>query len=360
MAKKENTTATADNHPETDLMNLEIFRENWDKMDIPKGFEFLPSDNISKGSFVLEPLYKGYGQTIGNSLRRVLLSSLVGTAVTAVKIEGVEHEFQAINGVREDVLQIILNLKGLKLKPLVNGPYEASIKVKGPKTVTGADIITKEKLEIINPDHLICHIDQEVELEMTLFIRVARGYRTSEENFREDLPVGTIYLDSNHSPILAVDYQIESTRVRQKTDYERLIFNISTNGTISPRDTLAYAAKILTNYYSIFINFEDRLPEPEKKIAPQVNTSPHLKKNISELELSIRSINCLQNAKIETISQLVQKTEAEMLKTKNFGKKSMQEIKNILASMGLTLGMTISEIDLSNSQESENSQKDAT
>ncbi|MBL0690822.1 MAG: DNA-directed RNA polymerase subunit alpha [SAR324 cluster bacterium] len=324
------------------LMNLDIFKDNWEKMDIPETVSCKDTEN--KGLFVLEPLYKGYGQTIGHSLRRILMSSLVGAAVTAVKIEGVSHEFQTIKYVREDVLQIILNLKDLYIKPLTKGSFDVNIKVKGPKTVTAGDIITDQKVEIINPDHVICHIEHDIDFEMTLFIKIARGYNTAEENFREDLPVGAIYLDSNHSPIVMADYMIENTRVRQKTDYEKLTFNLTTNGCVTPKEALGYACKIITDYYKAFINFDNFLPAPEDKEEspqPAITSNPHLIKNINELELSIRSINCLQNAKIETIAQLVRKTETEMLKTKNFGRKSLQEIKNILASMGLTLGMAL-------------------
>lgn len=343
MDKSKQKDDNKEKNSEFSLLNLEIFRDNWEQMDIPSKalFENNGKNQFSE-SFILEPLYKGYGQTIGSSLRRVLMSSLVGAAVTAVKIEGVEHEFQTIKSVREDVLQIILNLKELYLKPLAKEPLEAKIKVKGPKVLTGADIITNNKLEVMNPEHVICHIEQAIELEMTLFIKINRGYNNSEDNFSEDFPLGTICLDSNHSPVLTANYTIDNTRVRQKTDYEKLTFNLTTNGCVSPRDALGYACKILRDYYKAFINFEHILPKKEvTKEKPLTETNPNLSKNINELELSIRSINCLQNAKIETIAQLVQKTENEMLKTKNFGRKSLQEIKNILASMGLTLGMSL-------------------
>ncbi len=328
----------------SDLDILEIFSDNWQKMDIPDHVNFTNFDSDkSKARFVLEPLYKGYGMTIGNSLRRVLMSSLIGAAVYAVKIEGVTNEYQPIKNVREDVLQIILNLKELRIKPFVKGPFEAQIKVQGPRVVKASDIETGAKFEVGNPDLIICHVEQDVELDIKLFIKFNRGYVSSEENFQHDLPIGTIYLDSNHSPIKKIQYNVENTRVRQKTDYERLLFDIETNGSITPKDAVAYGCKILRDYFEAFITFESsNLKSAVTKETDVYEPNPHFEKSINELELSIRSINCLQNAKIETIGQLVQKTEAEMLKTKNFGKKSLQEIKNILAGMGLGLGMNLS------------------
>lgn len=336
-------TANTIEEKDSEVAKLEIYHENWDNMDIPNNVIFEENKNFSHtGRFILEPLYKGYGQTIGNSLRRVLLSSLIGAAVSAVKIEGVEHEYQSIKSIREDVLQIILNLKELCIKPIAKGPYEAKISVKGPKIVTAKDIETGSKFEIINPEQIICHIEQNITFEITLFIKIARGYVSSEENFQQDLPISTIFLDSNHSPVMGAKFAVENTRVRQKTDYEKLIFDLETNGAISPKDAVGYACKILKDYFTSFITFDVNLIKPKQlKINKESDLNPHLLKSINELELSIRSINCLQNAKIETIGQLVKKTEAEMLKTKNFGKKSLLEIKNILASMGLTLGMNI-------------------
>ena len=340
--------ASPDKEKELALMNLEIFRDNWEKMDIPKSvFYEEVLDTPFTGKYILEPLYKGVGQTLGNSLRRILVSSLVGAAVTAVKIEGVTHEYQAIKSIREDALHIILNLKGLHIKPLVSGPFEGKIQLKGPRVVRASDIDFGGKAIAQNPDLVICNIEQEIDFQATFYVDVARGYVSAEENFSNNLPIGTIFLDSNHSPILRVKYEVENTRVRQKTDYERLIFELQTNGSITPQEAVWYACKILKEYYQAFILFE--VDAPKEMVQEEIKTpqpaNPHLYRNINELELSIRSINCLQNARIETIGQLVQKTETEMLKTKNFGKKSLQEIKNVLASMGLTLGMTLPNFD---------------
>ena len=297
------------------------------------------------GKFTFEPLHKGFGITVGHAMRRVLLSSLRGSAVYGVKIEGVSHEFETIKGIREDVLQIILNLKGLEIRQFEEEEIVLELVVAGPKTVTGADISTFGKAEIMNPEYVICELDQEATLEMNLFVRLSNGFISAEENSSNDLPIGTIFLDSKHSPVKKVQYEISNTRVGQKTDYESLSMQLWTNGGVKPDDAMGYAAKILKEYFSPFINFDEDAIKPieEEEIEGEEKTyeNPHLYRSVNELELSVRSINCLQNAKIETIGDLVQKTEAEMLKTKNFGRKSLQEIKTVLASMGLTLGMKL-------------------
>ncbi len=326
-----------------------ILQKNWEGLEIPKTLKVnQESFSESYGKFNLEPLHKGFGVTVGNSMRRVLLSSLRGCAVYGVKIEGVSHEFETVKGIREDVLQIILNLKGLEIRQFDEGDIALELIAAGPKIVTGADISTFGKVEIMNPDCVICHMDQEATMEMSLYIRIARGFISSEENDDKDLPVGTIFLDSNHSPIKRVLYEVTNTRVGQKTDYEELIFQIWTNGGVRPDDAMAYAAKILKEYCKPFINFDEDAVRPiEERVEEEekVYENPHLYRSVNELELSVRSINCLQNAKIDTIGDLVQKTEAEMLKTKNFGRKSLQEIKTVLASMGLTLGMKLDHFD---------------
>lgn len=303
----------------------------------------------SYGKFIFEPLHKGFGITIGHSMRRVLLSSLRGSAVYGVKIEGVSHEFETIKGIREDVLEIILNLKGLEIRQFEEETLALELVAAGPKTVTGADISTFGKVEIMNPDHVICSLDQDATIEMNLFVKMNRGFVSAEENSDSDLPLGTIFLDSNHSPVKRVQYEITNTRVGQQTDYERLVFQLWTNGGVRPDDAMGYAAKILKEYLNPFINFDEDTIKPaeEEEIEGEekVYENPHLYRSVNELELSVRSINCLQNAKIETIGDLVQKTEAEMLKTKNFGRKSLQEIKTVLASMGLTLGMKLENFD---------------
>ena len=301
------------------------------------------------GKFIFEPLHKGFGITVGHAMRRVLLSSLRGSAVFGVKIEGVSHEFETIKGIREDVLEIILNLKGLEIRQFEEDEIALELVAAGPKTVTGADISTFGKVEIMNPDHVICTLDPDATLEMNLFVKLNRGFVSAEENSDNDLPIGTIFLDSNHSPVKRVQYDITNTRVGQQTDYERLEFRLWTTGGVKPDDAMGYAAKILKEYLNPFINFDEDsikpIEETETEGEEKVYENPHLYRSVNELELSVRSINCLQNAKIETIGDLVQKTEAEMLKTKNFGRKSLQEIKTVLASMGLTLGMKLENFD---------------
>ncbi|MBU2512456.1 DNA-directed RNA polymerase subunit alpha [bacterium] len=301
------------------------------------------------GKFIFEPLHKGFGITIGHAMRRVLLSSLRGSGIYGVKIEGVSHEFETIKGIREDVLEIILNLKGLEIRQFDEEELVLELVAAGPKAVTGADISTFGKVEIMNPDHVICTLDQDATLEMNLFVRMNRGFVSAEENSDNDLPIGTIFLDSNHSPVKRVQYEITNTRVGQQTDYERLVFQLWTNGGVRPDDAMGYASKILKEYLTPFINFDEDAIRPIEEVEyegdEKVYENPHLYRSVNELELSVRSINCLQNAKIETIGDLVQKTEAEMLKTKNFGRKSLQEIKTVLASMGLTLGMKLENFD---------------
>jgi DNA-directed RNA polymerase subunit alpha len=324
-----------------------MYTRNWETLQRPKRIE-AEQDSYSDtyGKFIIEPLEKGFGITIGHALRRVLLSSLQGCAVIAVKIEGVSHEFESISGIQEDVVQIILNLKGLQFKQLEEGVLELELVGAGPAKLTGADIVTGGKVEILNPDHVIATLDEGAELEMRIYVAQNRGYVTSEENQAAGLPTDVIYLDSVHTPIKRINYEVQHARVGQKTDYDKLIFEIWTNGALNPADALGYAAKIMKEYMSIFINFDD--DEEFDEVPVQLEQSAineNLYRPVSELELSVRSINCLQNAKIETIGELVQKTEAEMLKTKNFGRKSLNEIKHILASMGLSLGMKLENFD---------------
>jgi DNA-directed RNA polymerase subunit alpha len=334
--------------------NYNILQRNWEGLEIPKELQVgRESFRENYGKFGLEPLHKGFGVTIGNAMRRVLLSSLRGCAVYGIKIEGVSHEFETIKGIREDVLQIVLNLKGLELRQFEEDELALELIAVGPKTLTGADISTFGKVEVMNPDHVICTLDQDATIEMTLFVRLNRGFVSAEENDDKSLPVGTIFLDSNHSPIKRVQYDITNTRVGQKTDFEKLTVQLWTNGGVRPDDAMGYAAKILKEHFNPFINFNEDLVKPiseEFEEEEKTYENPHLYRSVNELELSVRSINCLQNAKIDTIGDLVQKTEAEMLKTKNFGRKSLQEIKTVLASMGLTLGMKLENFE-SNARE---------
>lgn len=328
------------------MENSEVkFQRNWEGLNIPKTLQVEHNeDKADHGTFVLEPLHKGFGITIGNSLRRVLLSSLRGSAIYGVKIEGVSHEFETIKGIQEDVLQIILNLKELEIRQEVDEDISIELIAEGSKVVTGSDISTFGKATIMNPDKILCHLDQNSTLEMTLFIKHNLGFVSAEENYDSDLPVGTIFLDSYHSPIKKVHYEVTNTRVGHKTDYDKLTFQLWTNGGVLPDDAISYASKILKEYLNPFINFDEDSIEPiveEEDNEEKPFDNPHLHRSVNELELSVRSINCLQNAQIGTIGDLVQKSEAEMLKTKNFGRKSLQEIKAVLASMGLTLGMKL-------------------
>ena len=328
-----------------------MYTRNWEALQRPKRAEVDSATySSSYGKFVIEPLEKGFGITIGHALRRVLLSSLQGCAPIAVKITGVSHEFEAISGVQEDVVQIILNLKALQLKQQEEGVHELELVGVGPAKLTARDIVTGGRVEVMNPDQVIATLDEGGQLEMRMFVTTNHGYVTAEENQSEDLPADVIYLDSVHTPIKRINYEVQNARVGQKTDYDRLIFEIWTNGAMEPADGLAYAAKILKEYLAIFINFDEVEHSEERPVEldSAAYANDNLYRPVSELELSVRSINCLQNAKIETIGELVQKTEAEMLKTKNFGRKSLTEIKQILAGMGLSLGMKLEGFDPKN------------
>ena len=327
-----------------------MYTRNWDALQRPKRIDY-DSDTASPtyGRFTIEPLEKGFGVTIGHALRRVLLSSLQGCAVIAVKIEGVSHEFEGISGVHEDALQICLNLKQLQLNQLVEGVHELELVGEGVSQLKGGDIVTGGKVEVLNPDLVIATLDEGATLEMKLYVAINKGYVTAEENQAHDLPSDVIYLDSVHTPIKRINYEVQNARVGQRTDYDKLVFEIWTNGAVGPRDALGYAAKIMKEYLHPFINFDESAGSEEPSHASKtMDLNENLYKPVSELELSVRSINCLQSAKIETIGELVQKTEAEMLKTKNFGRKSLNEIKLILQSMGLSLGMKLDGFDSKN------------
>ncbi len=322
-----------------------VIRRNWEGLEVPETLRVdLESFNEHYGKFILEPLHKGFGITIGHSIRRTLLSSLCGSAVYGVKIEGVSHEFETIKGIREDVTQIVLNLKELEIEQFEDEAIALELIAAGPKVLTAEDISTFGKVNIRNPEHVICILDQDATIEITLFIKMNRGFVSAEENYDGELPIGTIFLDSNHSPVKRVKYEVNNTRVGQKTDFDKLIFQLWTNGGVKPEDAMAYAAKIIKEYLTVFVNFDEEAIKPVEEVIEEEEKpyeNPHLCRSVNELELSVRSINCLQNARIETIGDLVQKTETEMLKTKNFGRKSLQEIKMVLASMGLTLGMKL-------------------
>jgi DNA-directed RNA polymerase subunit alpha len=294
------------------------------------------------GKFFAEPFERGFGTTIGNSLRRILLSSIAGAAVTSVKIEGVLHEFSTIPGVKEDVTDIILNVKNLRFKLYTDRPKTVRLKKKGPGEARAKDIIHDADVEVLNPDLHIATLDKEANLDMELVIRVGSGYVPADRNKDEGMPIGVIPVDSIFSPIKKVNFTVENARVGRITDYDKLIMEIWTDGGVKPDDALAYAAKILKDHLAIFINFDESIePVHEPVDDKKADFNKNLLRSVHELELSVRAANCLKNANIKTIGDLVQKTESEMLRTKNFGRKSLNEIKEILAGMGLSLGMKV-------------------
>ncbi len=295
------------------------------------------------GRFYAQPFERGFGTTIGNGLRRVLLSSIEGAAVTAVKIEGVLHEFQSIPGVVEDATDIILNLKQIPFKLSGDGPKAIYLKAEQPGVITSGMIEADGDVEVLDKNVYIATVSEGGKLDMEMRLKRGRGYVSADKNFDEDLGLGFIPIDSVHSPVRKVNYTVEAARLGQITDYDKLDIEIWTNGAIAPADALGLAAKLLKDHMTIFINFEEELEaESSRDEKPQIRNE-NLNRSVEELELSVRSYNCLKNANIQSIGELVQKTEAEMLKTKNFGRKSLNEIKEILASMGLSLGMKIDE-----------------
>jgi len=320
---------------------------------VKKGFQ-LPQKIIFEeetltdfyGKLVAEPLERGYGTTIGNSLRRVLLSSIEGAAVTGIRMPGVLHEFSAIKSVKEDVVDIVLNVKKLRFRVYSEGTRTVSIKVKGPKVVTAADIESDANVEVLNDDCYIATVDNNATFEMELYVRKGKGYVPAELNKEEDLPIDVIAVDSIYSPVKKVNFWVEKARVGRSTDYDRLVMELWTDSGITPEKAVSDAASILMDHLDLFIFIEEEdITEESPRTASVIDlttiSNENLLKSIDELELSVRSYNCLKNANIKTISDLVQRTEHEMLKTKNFGRKSLNEIKNILNSMGLSFGMRI-------------------
>ncbi len=315
---------------------------NWRELIRPSRLEVDEKTHTDYyGKFSCEPLERGFGHTIGNALRRILISSLQGAAITNVRIEGVLHEFSTIPGVLEDVSDIILNLKGVRLRYLGHEPTTMTISAQGECVVTAGDIQAPPDVEILNPEHHIATLGPEGRLEAELTVKTGKGYVTADRNKRPDDPIGVIALDAAFSPITKVNYVVTQARVGQITDYDKLTLEVHTNGAVKPEDAVAFAAKILKEQLTIFINFPEE-PEPveeEKEEEPELNEN--LFRTVDELELSVRSANCLKNADIKYIGELVQRTEAEMLKTKNFGRKSLNEIKEMLAEMNLSLGMKL-------------------
>lgn len=324
----------------------EAVYSNWRSLIRPRRVERDAKSHQSYGKFVIRPLERGFGTTIGNSLRRILLSSLQGAAVTAIKIEGVDHEFSFIPGIVEDVTDIILNVKGILIRTSSMTAVKGHIRKEGRAgdtvVVRAGEMTFDSDCEVLNPDHPIATLTEAGVFEAELTIKVGKGYVPASQNKDEDAPLGTIAVDAIFSPIKRVRYIVTNARVGQRTDYDRLTMEVWTDGSVFPEDAVAYAAKILKEQLQIFINFvEEEEPEPEGTVEEEQEFNENLFKRVDELELSVRSQNCLQNAGIEYIYQLVERTEAEMLKTKNFGRKSLNEIKEILADLGLSLGMKL-------------------
>jgi DNA-directed RNA polymerase subunit alpha len=293
------------------------------------------------GKFYAEPFERGFGQTIGNSLRRILLSSLMGASIVAVRIKGILHEFSTIPGVTEDVTDIILNLKEVRLRLSDGEQQTLKIEAKGPGVIQAKDIIAPPSVEILNPEQKIATLSREAKLDAEMVTKLGRGYVPAERNKEEGAPVDTIFIDAVFSPIHKVNFTVSNARVGQRTDYDRLVFEVHTDGSIRPEDAMAYAAKILQDQVGIFVNFQEEPRQEKREDGPTIPLNDNLFRSVDELEFSVRSQNCLQNADIKYIGELVQKTEQEMLKTKNFGHKSLNEIKEILREMGLELGMKI-------------------
>jgi len=325
------------------MSSNELMYMNWRELIKPKGIEITDS-MASYAKFVCEPLERGFGITIGNALRRILLSSLHGAAVVSVKADNVMHEFTAIPGVLEDMSEIVLNLKEVRLRMSDPGPRVLRIEASGECEVKARDIISDGGVEILNPEHHIATLSKDAKLDMTMTAKAGKGYVPADMNKGENDPIGTIPIDAVFSPIKRVNYVVGNARVGQRTDYDKLTLEVWTDGSVVPEDAVAYAAKILKEQMNIFINFDEEAEpelEPEREQEEEKPLNENLYRSVDELELSVRSANCLKNANIQYIGGLVQKTEVEMLKTKNFGRKSLNEIKEVLAEMGLTLGMKL-------------------
>ncbi|MAU97745.1 MAG: DNA-directed RNA polymerase subunit alpha [Fulvimarina sp.] len=325
-----------------------MISSNWQELTKPNQIVFKNEGARNRATLVAEPLERGFGLTLGNALRRVLLSSLRGASVTAVQIDGVLHEFSSIPGVREDVTDIVLNVKEINISMQGEGPKRMVVRKSGPGVVTAGDIQTVGDIEVLNPEHEICTLDEGAEIRMEFTVNTGKGYVPADQNRAEDAPIGLIPVDSLFSPVKKVSYKVENTREGQDLNKDKLTMTIETDGSISGEDAVAYAARILQDQLSVFVNFE----EPQRDVRPgapgvaddqiaELAFNPALLKKVDELELSVRSANCLKNDNIVYIGDLIQKTEAEMLRTPNFGRKSLNEIKEVLASMGLHLGMEV-------------------
>ena len=323
------------------MENLEANNKNWKSLIKPSKLEVQLSDDKSYAKIIAEPLEKGYGLTLGNSLRRILLSSIRGTAVTAIQIDGVLHEFTSIKGIREDVTDIVLNIKSLALKSSSEGTKKLILDAKGPGEIKASDITPLPDIEILNPELVICNLDEKTNFHMEMNVNSGKGYVPSVMNKPEDPPLGLIPIDSLFSPVKKVSYSISTAREGKALDYDKLTMEVETNGSISAEDAVAYSARIFQDQLGMFVNFE----EPKEVIVRDQPAEPEFNKNllrkVDELELSVRSMNCLKNDNIVYIGDLVQKSEGEMLRTPNFGRKSLNEIKEVLTGMSLYLGMEI-------------------
>ncbi len=323
-------------------MRAYVIQKNWQDLIKPQKLDVQPGRRPDReATIVVEPLERGFGITLGNAIRRVLLSSLQGAAITAIQIDGVLHEFSTIAGVREDVTDIVLNLKQLGLRLHSDLPKRMALKVEGPAIVTASMIETPHDVEIMDPDHVICHVDKGGKLSVELTVQTGKGYIPASVHKAEDAPIGLIAIDAIYSPVRKVAYKVDNARVGQQTDYDRLTMAVETDGSVSPEDAVALAARILQDQLALFVNFEEPRHPTQSERRPELPFNPNLLRKVDELELSVRSANCLKNDNIVYIGDLVQKTEAEMLRTPNFGRKSLNEIKEVLTQMGLHLGMEV-------------------
>jgi len=322
-------------------MESTIINHNWKDLIKPSKLNIQSNKDKSLTTLIAEPLEKGYALTIGNSLRRILLSSIQGSAITAIQIDGVLHEFSSIKGVREDVTDIVLNIKQLSIQVMSEESKKLILDVKGPGEIKAKDIQPNPDVKILNPDLVLCHLDENTKFHMELIAKRGKGYSPADKNKNEDAPLGLIAIDSLFSPVKKVSYNIETAREGKSLDYDKLIMDIETDGSLPAEDAIAYAARIFQDQLSLFVNFDEPAEVEKKPVTTELEFNKNLLRKVDELELSVRSMNCLKNDNIIYIGDLVQKTEPQMLRTPNFGRKSLNEIKEVLNSMSLYLGMEI-------------------
>ena len=322
-------------------MQNTVINRNWKDLIKPSKLNIQSSEDKTFTTLIAEPLEKGYALTIGNSLRRILLSSIQGSAITAIQIDGVLHEFSSIKGVREDVTDIVLNVKSLSIQVMSEEPKKLILDVKGPGEIKAKDIQTNPDVKILNPELVLCHLDENTKFYMELIANRGKGYRPAEKNKKEDSPLGLITIDSQFSPVKKVSYTVENAREGKSLDYDKLVMNIETDGSLPAEDAVAYAARIFQEQLSLFVNFDEPAEIQKVPKVVELEFNKNLLRKVDELELSVRSMNCLKNDNIIYIGDLVQKTEPEMLRTPNFGRKSLNEIKEVLNGMSLYLGMEI-------------------